>query len=92
MADETLTDIWDRLRRIPRKRKPRPARLLAAAVLVLAVSACAEPAPPNPDPQPVVREWLSTEVRNISTVCLFGDRLYGNTSSGAIAVAPGGCR
>jgi hypothetical protein len=85
---DTLTDIYDRIRKVRRPR--RPARLLAAAGLVLAVSACADDGEPDP-PQPVVVEWLRTDVRNISTVCLDGDRLYGNTSSGSIAVVPGGC-
>lgn len=86
---ETLTGIYDRIRKIRRPR--RPARLLAAAAVVFAVSSCGSYA--QPETGKPLTEWKWSEVRGVMTACLDnGDRLYGYQPGSSIAVVPGGCR
>lgn len=88
-AAETLTEIYDRIRKVRRPR--RPARLLAAAAVVLAVSGCGslERNAVQRDEVGQLREWEWDTARGVSTVCTdAGDRLYWHRN-GFAAVANG---
>lgn len=86
---ETLTDIYDRLRKI--RRPKRPVRIAAVVALVVALAGCstgqAESVGRAPD------GWQWTNVSYLMESCTsHGDRVYAYYSTGALAVVAGGCK